>query len=113
MIRHKVPHRGRSLMTYEKGVIWTLYRFVYIEERVLQVKELPKGFHHLPDFRGPFSSVTMTDLGIVNDDELFDKLRYFKRGVAPELQSRIMVSGYPDARPMLSLPDWCKACGIE
>lgn len=99
-------------MIRHKEVIWTLYRIMYTEQKMLTLKDLPRDFSHVRDLRGPFASMRMTDLGIVNEDELFDKLTYLKHGVREDLQEQIIISGYPDARPTMTLPDMCEAFGI-
>lgn len=84
------------------------FRFLLLEDDILEEKDLPGDFKQF----APVKCHSIIDLGIVGEDDLFDKLAYFLHGVDPRYHKKIVVSKYPDARLVMSLPDMCKAFGV-
>lgn len=84
------------------------FRFMMIDKKMLWEDDLPEGLRQY----APLPGVTMTDFGIVHEDELTEKLAYFLHGTSPEWHDKILVTRYPEAWPVLTLRDMCKAFGV-
>lgn len=82
-----------------------------IDKKSLGADALPPELAALKPM-APLDVVEMTDLGVVTDGELKEKLEYLHRGVGEEYHQKILVTSYPTASFVMTLGDLCRSLGI-